>query len=37
MEGSTNKEVADRPEVVEQTVERTLRRIREVWTDRGMA
>jgi RNA polymerase sigma factor (sigma-70 family) len=37
MEGSTNKEVAQELGVVEQTVERKLRRIREVWTERGMA
>jgi DNA-directed RNA polymerase specialized sigma24 family protein len=36
MEGSTNKEVAARLGVVEQTVERKLRRIREIWTERGM-
>lgn len=37
MEGYTNKDVAEKLGVVEQTVERKLRRIREVWTERGMA
>jgi DNA-directed RNA polymerase specialized sigma24 family protein len=37
MEGYTNKEVADKLGVVEQTVERKLRRIRDIWTERGMA
>jgi DNA-directed RNA polymerase specialized sigma24 family protein len=37
MEGYTNKEVAAKLGVVEQTVERKLRRIRELWTERGMA
>jgi DNA-directed RNA polymerase specialized sigma24 family protein len=37
MEGYTNKEVADKLGVVEQTVERKLRRIREVWIERGIA
>ena len=37
MEGYTNKEVARKIGVIEQTVERKLRRIREVWTERGMA
>jgi DNA-directed RNA polymerase specialized sigma24 family protein len=36
LEGSTNKEVAAKLGVVEQTVERKLRRIREIWTERGM-
>ena len=36
MEGYTNKEVAEELGVVEQTVERKLRRIREVWTERGV-
>ena len=37
MEGYTNKEVAAKLGVVEETVERKLRRIREIWTERGMA
>jgi DNA-directed RNA polymerase specialized sigma24 family protein len=37
MEGYTNKDVAEKLGVVEQTVERKLRRVREVWTERGMA
>ena len=37
MEGYSNKEVAEKLRVVEQTVERKLRRIREVWTERGIA
>ncbi len=37
MEGYTNKEVAAKLGVVEQTVERKLRRIRELWTERGTA
>jgi DNA-directed RNA polymerase specialized sigma24 family protein len=37
MEGYTNKEVANKLGVVDQTVERKLRRIREAWTERGMA
>ena len=37
MEGYTNKEVAQKLGVVEQTVERKLRRIREIWTERGLA
>jgi DNA-directed RNA polymerase specialized sigma24 family protein len=36
MEGWTNKEVAAKLGVVEQTVERKLRRIREIWTERDM-
>jgi DNA-directed RNA polymerase specialized sigma24 family protein len=35
MDGFTNKEVAEKLGVVEQTVERKLRRIREVWSERG--
>jgi DNA-directed RNA polymerase specialized sigma24 family protein len=37
MEGYTNREVADKLGVVEQTVERKLRRIRDVWNERGIA
>jgi DNA-directed RNA polymerase specialized sigma24 family protein len=37
MEGYTNKEIAQKLGVIEQTVERKLRRIREIWTERGMA
>jgi DNA-directed RNA polymerase specialized sigma24 family protein len=37
MEGYTNKEVAEKLGVVEETVERKVRRIREIWTDRGIA
>jgi DNA-directed RNA polymerase specialized sigma24 family protein len=36
MEGYTNKEVAEKIGVVEQTVERKIRRIREIWTERKM-
>jgi DNA-directed RNA polymerase specialized sigma24 family protein len=36
MEGHTNKEVAEKLGVVEQTVERKLRRIREIWIEGGM-
>jgi DNA-directed RNA polymerase specialized sigma24 family protein len=37
VEGYTNKQVAEKLGVVEQTVERKLRRIREIWTEREMA
>ena len=37
MEGYTNKEVAKKLGVGEQTVERKLRRVRDIWTERGMA
>jgi DNA-directed RNA polymerase specialized sigma24 family protein len=37
MEGYTNKEVARKLGVVEQTVERKVRRIRELWSARGMS
>jgi DNA-directed RNA polymerase specialized sigma24 family protein len=37
MEGDTNREIAEKLGVIEQTVERKLRRIREIWIERGMA